>query len=302
MNLNTEKKQVDLVRESLQVFTTCEQCLELHKSGGLTFSMIEDLIDDRGKSCLFKLKQMCHELFRNAHEITFKEKLYDITVGYIFHEAMKIREYVYQLEYYGPEYRSLINSPDLPAGEKKVIHEFDIMLTKAEKRLTEGLREVRVLIKELASHLKELIKSYRENYLMPRFILENEKLFISIFGKKGFHDLVSSLYEKGRTTLIFKAAMSYLESEYYFTARGLFQKAVKADLDNSMAKFLFLYTSTYNAYFKNKFSMARIFADEAFMVPVDGTVPKIQTYIRNLTNLLPELDRELGKSKQNEEE
>jgi hypothetical protein len=302
MNLNTEKKQVDLVRESLCVFTTCEHCLELHKTGGLSFSMIEELVDDRGKSCLFRLKQMCHELFRNAHEVTFKEKLYDITVGYIFHEAMKLREYVYQIEYYGPEYRSLINSPDLPAGEKSVIHEFDNMITKAEKRLTEGLKEVRILIKELASHLKELMRIYEHNYLLPRFILENERAFIAVFGKKGFHDLVNSLYEKGRVTLIFKAAMSYLESEYFLIARGLFQKVIKTDQNNQSAKFLFLYTSAYNCYFKNKFSMARIFAEEAFAIPTDGSIPEIHTYKSNLQDLLPELDKELGKSKQLKEE
>jgi hypothetical protein len=296
MNLNTEKKQVDLVRESLCVFTTCEHCLELHKSGDLTFSMIEELVDDRGESCLFRLKQMCHELFRNADEVTFKEKLYDITVGYIFHEAMKLREYVYQLEYYGPEYTSLINSPELPAGEKKVLHEFDSMLTKADKRLAEGLKEVRVLIKELSSHLKELMKLYKDNYLLPRFMLENERIFISIFGKKGFQDLIFSLYEKGRDTLVFKAAMSYLKSEYYLIARGLFQKVLKTDRNDRIAKFLFLYTSAYNCYFKNKLSMARLFAEEAFSLPRDGSIPEMPMYLNNLHNLLPELDKELKKS------
>ena len=55
---------------------------------------MEEFVDDRGKSCLYRLKEMCHDLFRNADEAGYKEKLYDITVGYIFHEAMKIREHL----------------------------------------------------------------------------------------------------------------------------------------------------------------------------------------------------------------
>ena len=90
-NLNLEKKQIDLVRESLSVHKACNDCMSLFKSGELRFNVMEEFVDDRGVSCLYRLKQMCHELFRNAEEASYKEKLYDMTVGYIFHEAMKLR-------------------------------------------------------------------------------------------------------------------------------------------------------------------------------------------------------------------
>ena len=60
-----------------------------------------------------------------------------------------------------------------------------------------------------------------------------------------------------------KAAISYLDSEYYQTARGLFQKVTKIDRQDTAAKFLYLYTSAFNCYFRNRFSMAQIFAEEA---------------------------------------
>ncbi len=227
-------------------------------------------MDDRGKSCLYRLKQMCHDLFRNADEAAYKEKFYDITVGYIFHEAMKLRECIYQLEYYKPQYTMLVSSAELTSAENKVIHEFDLLINKAEKRLAEGLKEVKTLLKELVAHVKDLIKIYKDNYLLPRFILENERSFIAIYGKKGYQDLLGDIYEQGRTTLMLKAAISYLDSEYYQTARGLFQKVTKIDRLNTAAKFLYLYTSAFNCYFKNRFSMAQIFAEEALALPVDG--------------------------------
>jgi hypothetical protein len=300
-NLNTEKNQIDLINESICVFKTCDRCIELHKKGQLTFLTVDDFVDDRGNSCLYRLKQMCHELFRTTVQAAYKEKFYDITVGYIFHEAMKLRECIYQLEYYKPEYNLLVNSPELTPGENKVIHEFDTLIRKAEKRLAEGLKEVKTLVTELAGHIRDLIRMYRTNYLLPRFILENEKDFITIYGKKGYHDLLNSMYEHGRTTLMYKAALSYLESEYYQIARGLFHKVVKLDRANPSARFFYLYTSAYNCYFRNRFSMALIFAKEALALAVEGE-QDVESHIAPLRGLLSELAKEIKKNRQLKEE
>ncbi|MGD0230303.1 MAG: hypothetical protein ABSC19_08085 [Syntrophorhabdales bacterium] len=297
MNLNIEKKQIDLIDESISLYKTCTRCMELHRQGQLTFLEVEEFVDDRGKSCLYRLKQMCHELFRNAAEVAYKEKFYDITVGYIFHEAMKLRECIYQLEYYKPQYSMLVSSIEVSPAERKVIHEFDVLIKRAQKRLHEGLKEVKTLLKDLIEQLKDLIKVYRTNYLLPRFMLENERSFITIYGKKGYEDLLGDMYERGRTTLVFKAAVSYLESEYYQIARGLFQKAAKMDRANLPARFLFLYTSAFNCFFRNRFSMAKIFAEEALTLPMDGC-EGMEGYVRTLKELLPEIEKETKQTKQ----
>ena len=294
-NLNIEKKQIDLINESICLYKTCCHCLDLHKRGALTFSEVEEFVDDRGKSCLYRLKQMCHELFRNAAEAAYKEKFFDITVGYIFHEAMKLRECIYQLEYYKPQYNMLVSSPELTPAEKKVIREFDALIMKAQKRLNEGLKEVRTLLKDLVAQVKDLVKIYRNNYLLPRFLLENERSFIAMYGKKGYQDLLDDIYDQGRTTLVFKAAVSYLRSEYYQVARSLFQKATKLDRGNVAARFLFLYTSAFNCYFRNRFSMAKIFAEEALAMPMDGHA-EVETYAQSLRDLLPDLAKEMGRA------
>ncbi len=294
-NLNIEKKQIDLINESISLHKTCCHCLDLHKRGALTFPEVEEFVDDRGKSCLYRLKQMCHELFRNTAEAAYKEKFFDITVGYIFHEAMKLRECIYQLEYYKPQYNMLISSPELTPAEKKVIREFDALIMKAQKRLNEGLKEVRTLLKDLAEQLKDLVKIYRNNYLLPRFLLENERSFIGMYGKKGYQDMLDDIYDQGRTTLIFKAALSYLRSEYYQVARSLFQKATKLDRGNLVAKFFFLYTSAFNCYFRNRFSMAKIFAEEALAMPIEGHT-EVETYVQSLRDLLPDLAKEMGRA------
>ena len=238
---NIEKRQIDLIKESICVFIKCEECRELFRHEGLYFSNIEDFVDDRGKSCLFRLKEMCHDLFRNSDDASYKEKLYDITVGYIFHEAMKLRENLYQIEYYKPKYG--IDSHELTRLEKKIVHEIGILINKADKRTKEGLREIKILSRELVEQLKGLIRLYKTNYLVPRFIFENEKTLVRIFGKKGFEELLGDMYRDGRSLLMFKAAESYLESEYYSMARSLFQKVGRLDDRNELALFLYLYSA-----------------------------------------------------------
>ncbi|HAR95359.1 MAG TPA: hypothetical protein DCR97_05275 [Deltaproteobacteria bacterium] len=298
-NLNLEKKQIDLVRESLSVHKICHDCMSLFKSGELRFNVMEELVDDRGMSCLYRLKQMCHELFRNAEEASYKEKLYDMTVGYIFHEAMKLRENIYQLEYYTPMYDSLRSSNQLTPSEKKVIREFDVLIGRAKKRLNEGLREVRMLLKQLVSQLKDLLKLYKDNYLLPRFILENEKPFIRIYGKKGYQDLLNEMFERGKVTLIFKAGLSYLDSEYYHMARKLFQKVMQMSGPDGTAQFLFLYSSAFNLYFRNRFAASHALIEEALAQQVGR--PELSGYAEALGNLKQDLCREMGRMKRNGE-
>jgi hypothetical protein len=290
---NLEKKQIDLIKESLSVYDLCTEVMALYAKGQLSFSRMEEFVDDRGKSCLYRLKQMSHELFRNAEDATYREKFYDITVGYIFHEAMKLRENVYQLEYYKPQYETLVASDELTTLEKKVINEFDTLILKARRRLKEGLKEVKTLLQDLVVQLKDLLKLYRTNYLLPRFILENEKALVKIYHKKGFSELLNEMYEHGRSTLIYKAAQSYLDSEYYGCAKLLFQKVANMDHDDPRARFMFLYASAFASYFKNRLARAIGCAQEALAVNVIWS--DTEPYIRSLQQLVTDLSRDLKK-------
>ncbi|MBA4418501.1 MAG: hypothetical protein C0392_11435 [Syntrophus sp. (in: bacteria)] len=290
---NIEKKQIDLIKESICVFTKCMECRDLFREGSLCFERIEDFVDDRGKSCLFRLKEMCHDLFRNSDEASYKEKLYDITVGYIFHEAMKLRENLYQIEYYKPKYG--IGSHELTPLENKIVREIGMMIQKADKRLKEGIKELKPLLNELIEQMKGLIRLYKNNYLIPRFIFENEKTLIRVFGKKGFEALLSDMYRDGRVLLMFKAAQSYLESEYHELARDLFRRVASLDNKNRQAQFLFMYTSAFHFYFKNRPSRAQSYAEKALAMP--GDHHQMAVYRESLRKLSRTLSEETKKVK-----
>lgn len=285
---NLEKKQVDLIKESICVYTKCMDCRALFRNKTLNFAKIDDFVDDKGNSCLFKLKEMCHVLYRNSVEAHYKEKLYDITVGYIFHEAMKLRESLYQLEFYRPN--SYKVTEKLVDSEFKIVREIEHLMKKTEKRLTEGFKEIRLLMKELVGQLSGLIMLYKDNYLIPRFVLKNEKMLISIYGKKGFRSLINELYHDGKPLLLYKAAESYLESEYYDIARRLFKKISIIDRQDKSAEFFYMYASAFYFYFRNRFTRTLAFGDKA--VNMDMNV-EYEGYKIKLRALMDEVTKEV---------
>lgn len=290
---NLEKKQIDLIKASISVYEKCIQCRSLFDSKNVCFADIEEFVDDRGKSHLFHLKEMSHELFRNSQDASYKEKLYDITVGYIFHEAMKLRENMYQIEYYRPQCD--IDLHKLTDQEKKIVHEIGLLVSKAEVRLKEGFKEIKVLLNELVGQLKDLIVLYKNNYLLPRFIFENEKALKNIYGKRGFENLLNMTYSDGKHFLILKAGQSYLESQYYDTARLLFKKVLRLDNQDTSALFLYKYSSAFYFYFKNMFTRALMLAEEARHLKTDETIKN--TYMDSLNRLVSDLSKEMKKKR-----
>ena len=290
--INLEKKQIDLIKESICVYTKCMACKDLYRDGMLCFGDIEEFVDDRGKSCLFKLKEMCHELFRNSDAATYSEKLYDMTVGYIFHQAMILRENLYQLEYYKP--KCDIHTGEITIREKKIFLEMEFLVKKTEKKLQEGFKETKLLLKELVEQLEDLIKLYKENYLLPRFIFEHEKILTTIYGKKNFDRLLNDIYKDGKRLLMFRAAHSYLESEYYELARNMFQKVTCLDTANRLALFLFMYTSAFFFYYKNRFAKAYRYAENALALDIDDS--EKAPYLDSLTKLRTDISKEMKRS------
>ncbi len=293
--INEEKSKIDLIKESICVYKKCMECKALFKKGELYFSCVEDFVDDKGRSCLYRLKEMCHALYRRSEEATYKEKLYDMTVGYIFHEAMKFRENLYQIEHYRPN--SIREMAELTTIEKKILHDINSFTKKAHKRLKEGLKEIKMLLRELVAQLRDLIKLYKDSYLMPRFVLENQKDLITIYGKKGFEMLLNELYEDGKELLILKAAKSYLESEYYDISRGLLKKVLYMNRDNRYAEFLFLYSSAFHFFYKNRFQRALNFAKKALIVEAEDMGDNMSIYKNNLNELIHNIQKELKRKK-----
>src|SRR5260221_8784882 len=141
---------LEILRDFVEVDRLVRGLARRHRAHGLRFPELAALIRDDESSVLFRLKERTHTLFRGPGSAvrgsTHREALFDLAVGSLFHEAMKLRENLYQREVYGPRVRAL----QTEAGEesKALFDEFEKMLGAVDERLNEGVRELEALAQQ----------------------------------------------------------------------------------------------------------------------------------------------------------
>jgi len=223
-----ERKIVTIVYSFLHAIRIFRQMENGYKAGSLKFSDLANFVDDRGQSFLFTLKTACHDLFRqNISSPTERERIFDLTVGSIFHLAMKLREDLYQLEFYGPEYRELREKKPLNPAQEALVSKFKEVFSRAKDSLKEGMEEVALLLEDSFLQLKDLLEEYRENGLLLRFLLEEKKLVEDTLGEKGVERIFRFLYGRDESEPYRLAGESYFQSGFYSQAIRAFSRALE---------------------------------------------------------------------------
>jgi tetratricopeptide (TPR) repeat protein len=228
-----------------------------YRQGNLKFSNVEKLVDTTGSSPLFDLKERCHALFRyeEAEPCNEKEKLFDLTVGSIFHEAMKLKENLYQLEVYGPRYLEIEKRFGNPLPERE-FHGFKKIKLRAEQGLREGTEDLKELFHDVKEQLAELLKEYSKNQLLTRFLLENTALIQKVYGKRGLEKIFASMFKGGIDQAYWAAGNSYLESQYFDMAHRVFRKALSRHPEDEMLKFICQFSKGASSYYASDYQKA----------------------------------------------
>jgi tetratricopeptide (TPR) repeat protein len=237
-----DRKIVTIVYSFLHAFRTFRQIENDYKEGSLRFNELAKFVDDRGQSFLFTLKTTCHDLFRQSSSYTTQnEQIFDLTIGSIFHLAMKLREDIYQLEFYGPKYTELNEKGNAHQGQEALILKFKETLSRAITSLQEGMEEVATLMEDSFRQFKDLLREYRENGLLLRFILEERQLLEGVFGENGPGEVFRFLYPRDESEPYRLAGESYFDSAFYSRAIHAFSQALeKCPGDESLQFKIFL--------------------------------------------------------------
>src|SRR5262245_34098177 len=155
---------LEILRDFLEVHRLVQELAARHRAKGLRFPELAALIRDDEGSVMFRLKERTHALFRGPEDAirgpSHREALFDLAVGSLFHEAMKLRENLYQREVYGPRVRALHS--DAEEESKALFDEFEKMLGSVDARLDEGVRELEALVQRTADQLRLLIIDLRD--------------------------------------------------------------------------------------------------------------------------------------------
>jgi tetratricopeptide (TPR) repeat protein len=167
-------------------------------------------------------------LFRRSSSFTSeKEQIFDLTIGSIFHLAMRMREDLYQLEVYGPKYLKLSAKGDSSPGQENLIQEFKKIISRTESSFKEGNEEISALFQDVFRQFKELLVEYRENGLLIRFFLEEGDLLKEVLGKDGLEIIFRTLYGQDEAQPYCLAGGSYFQSAFYPKAVKAFSHALE---------------------------------------------------------------------------
>jgi len=223
---SVESGLVHIVRDFLEAHRLMQDLFARHRDGRLRFEDLRDLVGDDDRSVLFRLKERCHAAFRNSREASGltlqREALFDLAVGSLFHEAMKLRENFYQREVYGPRVRALRSRAGGEAPE--LFEEFDRLLDGVAARLEEGLRESEVLLARTVEQLRQLLAVHRADGAVARFLVENARAVEAAF-ECPLDALLAETYGS-RAAALALTGSSYLDSGYYASALSALEQAV----------------------------------------------------------------------------
>jgi hypothetical protein len=251
-----DQKILEMIRGLFQAEVAFQEILRKHEKGLLRFSDIERWVDDRGQSLLYRLKERCHSLFRFLGKGPFhkKEWLLDLAIGSIFHEAMKLRENIYQLEVYRPKYLQYNLGAGKTDYEKDYLMQFEKIISRAEQGAAEGMEETRSLFQDAKAQLLDFFKASSENPYMVRFLLEHQPILDKVYGKEGSRVVFRKLFQNGFWDAYCVAGKSYLDSEHYDLSSLYFFKAIKLNPKHSELQSLLNFSLGMDAYYRNDYT------------------------------------------------
>ena len=284
---------LDIVRGLLFSEVAFQEIFKKYKKGRLRFSDIGIWIDDKGKSFLYNLKERSHSLFRNegSKPVHKNEWLLDLVIGSIFHEAMKLRENIYQIEVYQPKYLQYKSKVGKSDYEKDYLEQFERIIMKAKQGVVEGMEETRSLFRDAMAQLTDLFREGAKNTFLVRFLLENLTLLREIYGSKKTKEIFDLMFKNGFLDAYRVAGQSFLESEHYDLSSNYFSKALGMDPHNHDLQFLLNFSLGMNEYYKNAYSKSLAYF--AKLIPLTLETKLKKEYLRKVEEVCHKIFSEL---------
>ncbi len=189
---------------------------------------------------LFGMKEESHALFRNADRVAsdtlYAEDLFDVLIGSIFHEAMKIKENCYILEHYGPTYRTMAAMAErrirVPVYERLFFRACKRIIERASTSVYDDIRAVEQLFEDATEHLLNILPRFANNGLVTRMLIENQELVESAYGEDGLQKVLSSMYADRLANAYLHAASNYLSAGRILEATECCRNSLDLEPDN----------------------------------------------------------------------
>jgi hypothetical protein len=295
--MTQDRNILEIVRGLLLSEVVFQEILKKYKEGRLRFSDIGAWVDDKGQSLLYNLKEQCHSLYRyrDKKPILKNQWLLDLVIGSIFHEAMKLRENIYQMEIYQPKYLQYKLKVGKSAYEKDYLQQFERIVLKAKQGVAEGMEETRSLFQDAMAQLIDLFKENAKNIFLVRFLLDNQPLLQKVYGSKMVKEIFNLMFKKGFLDAYQLAGLSYLRSEHYDLSSQYFSKALKRTPHKNDLRFLLNFSLGMNEYYRNAYRTSLSYFAKLIPLKLNGKSKK--EYLKKVEEVCNKICSELKEEK-----
>jgi len=199
----------DFLRDYCQVYSVLEEQLQRFTlSGSLSYAVLRDLMGSEEQNGLFwLLKDSAHHLFRDDEE-NMTGMLLDWTVGYAFHECVKLMEDAFQYQHY--RNRFLEFEERAAVQEERTVEQLAPLLLQTHKSAWSELTRIIHTLSQCRELLLHYLVPYRSASQLARLLLEREELVRRVFGAMHGH-LIDVLYGHKRERMLLLAAKDFLD-------------------------------------------------------------------------------------------
>ena len=218
-------KMPEFVRDTFRDFCLAGSALEeqfetFDRERSVSFEALDDLIGTKmNKGLLWRLKDTAHLLFRNEEGDPLAGRFLDWGMGYIFHEAFKLREDAYQNLNYAPLFSNL-RGKDTTMPESVIGQDFVQVVEQTEESMEREISRIRFIIARCRKLFPIYLKSHKENALLGRLLFSQNHLVHEVF-REEYEMLVDTIYGDEPEMLYVLAARS-------LRLGGWMEKAIEA--------------------------------------------------------------------------
>jgi len=192
-----------------------------------SYDAINQLVgSEHGKNSLWRLKDLSHQLWRQADAGDLEGCLLDWVIGSLFHEAMKLKENIYLRE----NYRPLMESNNLPPRKKPNFCGFECkrFMAKTATEIDSQMENIGFLFGQANYLLRVLLLNQTTNRLLLRFLAEHEHVAFDLW-YESITDIFTDLFDNNPAGGYCMAAASFVEGHWFARAINTYQKALQLD-------------------------------------------------------------------------
>lgn len=225
-----ERRVAQIVRDFMEAHALSERIGVGIKSGTLDFEGMKRLVGESEESTLYRLKEACHALYRfdgaRTRPELQAEELFDLAVGALYHEAMKLREGFYLATAYGPRLNRMLAEGSLSGP---VAQSFQRVFQDGRRRMFEAQAETEALFRETRDQLRNMLRDMAPSGAVARSLLEDPSRSEAVFGLP-LDTLLEEIY--GSSLAGYRLALeSLIDNGHYAEAVCLMERNPAHDVE-----------------------------------------------------------------------